>query len=114
MQIIIKKPVYIMFVIIRAFLWNISGSFARNAEIDTNYDALECESIKFISNSALKDKINSCDERLKNKSGDINALASANFGLSLLHRDTQQNTKSIKGEQARMLKRLLYPKHSFV
>ena len=112
----VYKQFYMIFVLIRACLWNVSSSFAANGEeklsIERNNRKSEL-STSLISVSAIA-AIYVADNNNETEQYDfLGTQASRVAALPVFHRDKIYSKGNLRGERARFLRLLLFPNHSF-
>ena len=115
MQMRVYKQFYMIFVLMRACLWDVSSSFAGNGKADASADYISKD-------EDINGDILSITDRRVLYTTDNNAAEQQDFlrtqtshvnALPVFHRDKIHDRKSMNGERARFLRLLLFPNHSF-
>ena len=115
MQMRLYKQFYMIFVLMRACLWNVSDSFAGEGNTDapadhiTKGDDITGDMISAAGRKALY----MADNVATDQEDFLGTQVSQVTALPLYCRDKIYNRKNLNGERARFLKLLLFPNHSF-
>lgn|GEM_PF-2324280 len=115
MQLRVYKQFYMIFVLMRACLWNVSDSFAGDGNIDTPADHITKieEANAEILSAAVRRALYMADDSATEQEDFLRTQVSHTTALPVFHRDKVYNRKSLNGERARFLRLLLFPNHSF-
>ncbi len=112
----VYKQFYMVFVLLRAFLWNVSSSFAGVDEGKLSADGVD-ESRRINRNTIMisaSEAVYVADRGDEAEQQDFLRTQISRFAaLPVFHRDKVYNRENLNGEQARFLRLLLFPKHSF-
>ena len=115
MQMRVYKQFYMIFVLMRACLWNVGFSFAGDGNADVSADHITkgeelngdmlCVANRRILYMADN---NATDQKdfVRTPAGHIDALP-------VFHRNKKYGLKNLSGERGRFLRLLLFPNHSF-
>ena len=115
MQMRVYKQFYMIFVLMRACLWNVSNSFAGEGNTDapadhiTKSEEINAEMLLVAERRALY----LADANVTDQEDFSRTQVSHTTALPVFHRDRVYNRKSLSGERARFLRLLLFPNHSF-
>ena len=115
MQMRVYKQFYMIFVLMRACLWNVSSSFASNGHTDVAANKItsngneNSKAILVAAHTALYVPDVDVTEREEFLGTQVSRL----IALPVFRRDKVYNKKNLSGERARFLKLLLFPNHSF-
>lgn len=112
----VYKQFYMIFVLIRACMWNVSNSFAANGEekLSVRHSNKKSELSGDFINISASTAIYVADASSEAEQYDfLRTQASRVSALLVFHRDKIHNRENLSGEQARFLKLLLFPNHSF-
>ncbi len=112
----VYKQFYMIFVLIRACLWNVGSSFAGNGEQKLSVEHLNKKSE--LSNDFITVQASTAiyvaDAGNEVEQYDfLRTQASRVSALLVFHRDKTYKRENLSGERARFLKLLLFPNHSF-
>ena len=115
MQMRVYKQFYMIFVLMRAFLWNVGSSFAGDGNTDASTDQItRGEGINgdmvWVANKRV---LYMADNNATDQQDFLRTQVSQVTALPVFHRDKVYNRKSLSGERARFLRLLLFPNHSF-
>ena len=115
MQLRVYKQFYMIFVLMRACLWNVSDSFAGDGNIDAPADHITKseEANGEMLSVALRRALYIADDNATEQEDFLRTPVSHVAALPVFHRDKVYNKKSLSGERARFLRLLLFPNHSF-
>ena len=115
MQLRVYKQFYMIFVLMRACLWNVSSSFAGDGNIDAPADHItKSEEVNGeLLSVAYRRALYMADDNATEQDDFSGAQVSHVAALPVFHRDKVYNRKSLSGERARFLRLLLFPNHSF-
>ena len=115
MQMRLYKQFYMIFVLMRACLWNVSDSFAGDGNTDapadhiTKAEDINGDIISAISRKALYIADNDATDQVDFLGTQVSHVTA----LPVFYRDKIYNRKNLNGERARFLRLLLFPNHSF-
>ncbi|WP_457128961.1 hypothetical protein [Mucilaginibacter sp. HD30] len=104
-----------IFVLMRACLWNVSDSFAGEGNTDTSADHVT-KSGEFnaeMLSVAERRVLYLADGNVTDQGDFTRTQVSHIVALPVFHRDKVYNKKNLSGERARFLRLLLFPNHSF-
>ncbi len=109
------KQFYMIFVLMRACLWNVSDSFAGDGNADASADQItRGEGINgdmmWVANKRV---LYMSDNNATDQEDFSRTQVSPVTALPVFHRDKVYSKKSLSGERARYLRLLLFPNHSF-
>jgi hypothetical protein len=115
MQMRVYKQFYMIFVLMRACLWNVSDSFAGEGNTDAAADHItKTEEINSEMLSVAERRILCLtDGNVKDQEDFSGTQVCHTPALPVFHRDKVYNRKNLNGERARYLRLLLFPNHSF-
>lgn len=104
-----------IFVLMRACLWNVSSSFAGNGNADATADYISKDEeingdMVWVTDRRVLYMADNNVTRQEDFSGTQVSHVAA---LPVFHRDKLYDRKSIDGKRARFLRLLLFPNHSF-
>jgi hypothetical protein len=109
------KQFYMIFVLMRACLWNVSDSFAGEGNTDAPADHItkggEITGTMISAGSRRVLYINNNDTT--DQEDFFGTQVSHVTALPVFYRDKIYNRKNLNGERARFLRLLLFPNHSF-
>ena len=111
----VYKQFYMIFVLMRACLWNVGSSFGADGNTDITPDNIMTggEMGDNTIMAASRDILYATDNTVTEQDDFLRTPASRVTALPVFHRDATYSKKSINGERARFLKLLLFPNHSF-
>ncbi|WP_157799217.1 hypothetical protein [Mucilaginibacter auburnensis] len=112
----VYKQFYMIFVLLRACLWNVSISFAGNVEAKLSAEGVDDSqhinrNIIMVSASDAVYAADNFDEAEQHDF--LRTQVSRVTALPVFHRDRIYNRKNLNGERVRFLRLLLFPNHSF-
>lgn len=110
----VYKHFYMIFVLMRACLWNVSSSFARDGHSEVASDNVTSQGdvnkvIQVAGNTVLYAPDISVTENQDFLRTQVSRIAT----LPVFCRDKIYNQTDVSGKRARFLKLLLFPNHSF-
>lgn len=111
----VYKQFYMIFVLMRACLWNVSDSFASEGNADARADHItkseeaNAEMLSIAERRALY----SAEDNATYQEDFLRTQVSHATALPMFHRDKVNHRKNLTGERARFLRLLLFPNHSF-
>ena len=111
----VYKQFYMIFVLMRACLWNVSSSFAGNSHADLRADHIN-RGGELTGNAILianREVIYVADNNITEQEDFLGTPASRTAASPVFHRDKKYERENINGERARFLRLLLFPNHSF-
>ncbi len=111
----VYKQFYMIFVLMRACLWNVSGSFAGDGNSETTADHItttEGANAELLS-VAKSGMLYASDDDATQSDDFLRTQVSHIAALPVFHRDKIYVLKSLSAERARFLRLLLFPNHSF-
>ncbi len=116
MQMRVYKQFYMIFVLLRACLWNVSSSFAGNSEDKLSVDGVDKS--RHVSGNVIVASVNEAiyvpGNGYNSEQHDfLRTPVSRITALPVFHRDKIYNGENLNGERARFLRLLLFPNHSF-
>ena len=116
MQMRVYKQFYMIFVLIRACLWNVSSSFAGNGEEKLSIERLskknELSAYFTTAMASAAIYVTGSDNEVEQYDF-LRTQTSRVAVLPVFHRDNIYIRKNLRGERARFLRLLLFPNHSF-
>ncbi len=116
MQMRLYKQFYMIFVLLRACLWNVSISFAGNVEEKLSVDGFDDK--RHVNKNIIKVSANealylTADYEEAEQTDLVNTQVIRFTALQECYRGKVYNRKNLNGERARYLRLLLFPDHSF-
>lgn len=111
----VYKQFYMIFVLLRACLWNVGSSFARDghADVPANQVSKGDKINGKVILVAYREVLYTADISTTENDDFLRTQVSHIAALPVFHRDIVYNKRIINGERARFLRLLLFPNHSF-